>query len=94
MNTGGDCGSASHGAIDFHAWWCLRKQACPFTVKVPDGGHTERMFTCDDVCTSDGLTCMSQQADQAELCLRQQADMSVLGKRNVKKRNAKKRGKV
>ena len=33
MNTGGDCGSASHGAIDFHAWWCLRQQACPFTVQ-------------------------------------------------------------
>ena len=30
------------------------------TVKVPDGGHTERMFTCSDVCTSDGLTCMSK----------------------------------
>ena len=28
----GDCGSAQHGAIDFHAWWCLRKQTCPFTV--------------------------------------------------------------
>ena len=31
----GDCGSAAHGAIDFHAWWCLRKQACLFTKKVP-----------------------------------------------------------
>ena len=30
----GDCGSAKHGAISFHAPWC-RHAACQFTMKVP-----------------------------------------------------------
>ena len=30
-NTGGDCGSTKCGAIDFHGWWCLCQQTCPFT---------------------------------------------------------------
>ena len=29
-NTGGDCGSAKHGAIDFHVWRCLRQQTRGF----------------------------------------------------------------
>ena len=29
-NTGGDCGSAKHGAIDFHTWWCLGQQTRGF----------------------------------------------------------------
>ena len=29
-NTGGDCGSAKHGAIDFHVWWCLGQQTRGF----------------------------------------------------------------
>ena len=65
-NTGGDCGSAKCGAIDFHEWWCLRQQTCPFTMKVPDSVHEERMLACSESWTLDGQADMSKEGNSPD----------------------------